>query len=314
MGIPFPQNGSVTEDTGVVGGFVTATGDADYVLGNDTGEWTAETIAGQYGTLDIDANGVWTYQAENAQAAIQALNSGDTLTEVFDVSSQGGDTTVTITINGQDEPPCFARGTLIDTPHGPRPVETLVAGDQVLTADNGPQVLKWVGSRRLRFADPLADPKLSPIRVRKGSIAPGVPSADMLVSPMHRILLKGAHAQMFFGQDEVLATAKHLINGQTIFVERVAQVEYFHLLFDEHQILSSLNMLSESFYPGGVGLTAFEPDTREEVLELFPELRSAPDRYGKTARSVLKRYEANLARQVLRPPQRLAGILHARVA
>jgi VCBS repeat-containing protein len=115
----------VTEVTGVVGGFPTATGGIDYLLGDHTGDWTAETIAGSYATLVIAADGVWTYTADNSSSAIQALDSGETSREESDVPSTGGDSTITITRNGVDEPPCFTRGKRIDTPLGPRPVESL---------------------------------------------------------------------------------------------------------------------------------------------------------------------------------------------
>jgi VCBS repeat-containing protein len=314
MGFPVADTGSVTEDTGVVGGFITATGDVNYLLGDDTGDWTAGTIAGSYGALAIDADGVWTYTADNSNPSIQALNSGETLTEVFNVTSTNGATTVTITINGVDEPPCFTRGTLIETPHGPRPVESLRAGDAVLTADNGVQQIRWVGSRRLALGGNVDDEKLRPVRLRAGSIAPGVPDRDLLVSPMHRVLVGGAQSQLLFGRDEVLAPAKHLVNGQSIFTEALAEVEYFHILFDSHQILVSLNLKSESFYPGGVGLAGFEDETREEVLALFPELRSLAGGYGPTARDVLKRHEAQLLRAVLTPPPLLTEALMRRVA
>jgi hypothetical protein len=42
--------------------------------------------------------------------------------------------------------PCFARGTMIRTPDGERPVETLVGRRLVETRDHGPQPLRWLGS------------------------------------------------------------------------------------------------------------------------------------------------------------------------
>lgn len=314
MGFPQPGTGAVTEDTDVVGGFITATGDVNFLLGSDTGAWTAATIAGSYGTLVIDQNGVWSYSADNTQPSIQALNGGQTLTEVFTVSSTAGTTTVTMTINGVDEPPCFTRGTLIDTPHGPRPVETLRVGDAVLTADNGVQRIRWIGSRRLSLGGGTDSERFRPVRLKANSIAPGVPARDVLVSPMHRVLVGGAHAQLLFAQSEVLTPAQHLVNGQTIFSEPVTEAEYFHLLFDSHQILVSLNLRSESFYPGDVGLAGFEGAIREEVLALFPELRSLPGAYGPTARDVLKYHEARLLRAVLTPPPLLTDALLQRVA
>jgi len=305
MGFPAPDTGSVTEDVDVVGGFLIATGDVDYRLGDDTGQWTAETINGSYGTLAIDADGVWTYSADNSNPSIQALDTGDTLTDVFTVTSNAGTTTVTITINGQDEPPCFTRGTLIDTPHGARPVESLRPGDDVLTADHGVQTVRWAGRRRIDLAElePEIAARLAPVRIRKDALAPGVPARDVLVSPMHRLLVGNAATELMFGREEVLAAAGHMMNGAGIVSERVASVDYVHLLFDRHQLVRSAGLVSESFYPGGVGLAGFDAEAREEVLGLFPELRSLPGAYGPSAREVLRRHEARLLGGALqRPP------------
>ncbi|BAN50029.1 retention module-containing protein [Metapseudomonas resinovorans] len=57
--------------------------------------------AGQYGSFSIDANGNWTY---TANSAFNELNTGDSLTESFVVTSADGTTTsVTVTINGTND-------------------------------------------------------------------------------------------------------------------------------------------------------------------------------------------------------------------
>jgi len=305
MGFPLPDTGSVTEDTGVVGGFLTATGDADFgpFFNGDSGLWTAETITGLYGSaLTINSDGEWTYTADNANATIQALNTGQTLTEVFTITSTRGTTTVTITINGQDEPPCFVAGTLIDTPYGPRPVETLQRGDEIITKDHGVQKLSWTGGRSINLTAPDAR-KFRPIRLRKGCFGPGVPERDVLVSPMHRVMVRDPMIQLLFGREEMFCAAKGLINGQTIVWENVPDVSYHHMLFDSHQIVRSSGCESESFYPGSVGLDAFQDSARQEVLELFPELRTLPGAYGQTARVVAKRYEALMLSEIFKPKQ-----------
>ncbi len=295
MGFPVPDTGAVTEDTGVVGGQLHTNGDIDFVWGSDTGAWTAETISGSYGSqLVIDSNGVWNYTANNSNATIQALNTGQTLTEVFNVTSTGGTSTVTITINGLDEPPCFVKGTMIETPYGPRAIETLKIGDTVLTKDNGPQNIVWVGSKHIS-ADSFENfNKLRPIRILKDCFGPGVPCHDLLVSPMHRMLIKDPAAALLFGQEEVFCAAKMLINGRTIYRDNVSETIYYHLLFENHEVVTANNCASESFYPGGVGLAAFEDEAREEVFSLFPELRSMPETYGRSARHILKGYEAQV--------------------
>ncbi len=312
MGFPIPDSGAVTEDTGVTGGLITTSGDINYLFGNDTGQWTPEVLTGLYGSqLVIDADGNWTYSADNSNPAIQALNSGETLTEVFTVTSANGTSTITITINGLDEPPCFVAGTLIDTPLGPRPVEDLRAGDLVLTRDHGAQALRWIGARHISARSDENYEKLRPIRVLKDSFGPGIPARDLLVSPMHRLLVHDSLAGLLFGQDEVLCAAKLLINGRNIYRDSARETTYFHMLFDDHQVVRSNGLPSESFYPGRIGLSAFEAESREEVFSLFPELRSMPETYGKTARYTLRAYEAKLLARAIPTPSPLLRALSA---
>ncbi|MDJ0874285.1 MAG: DUF4347 domain-containing protein, partial [Desulfobacterales bacterium] len=98
--------GTVTEDVGVVAGNISDLG-ALTIADPDAGEssFVAETITGTYGSLGIDVVGNWTYTADNSQAAIQAMNTGDSLTDLFLVTTADGTTQrITITINGIDEP------------------------------------------------------------------------------------------------------------------------------------------------------------------------------------------------------------------
>ena len=306
MGFPMPDTGAVTEDSGVVGGLLTVSGDADFgpFLNGDAGQWTAETITGAYGSqLVIDSDGNWTYTADNANATIQALDAGETLTEVFTITSTRGTTTVTITINGTDEPPCFVAGTLMETPHGKRPIEDLRAGDEIVTADNGVQRIRWIGSRAIRFGEGAELRALQPVVLRAHALGPGVPDRDIRLSPMHRVLVRDPLAQLLTGEAEVFCPVTRLVNGRSIVRQDVSEVEYFHILFEDHQILRAHGCDSESFFPGRVGLEGFADETREEVLTLFPDLRALPESYGQTARRVLKRFEADLVRDRFCPEE-----------
>jgi hypothetical protein len=120
---------------------------------------------------------------------------------------------------------------------------------------------------------------------------------------MHRLLIKDPTVSLITGSNEVFCAAKHLVNGQTIVKETRSNVCYHHLMFEEHQVLVSSGYDSESFYPGAIGLDGFEDETREEVLGLFPELRTLPDNYGRLARQVVKKHEANLIRERFTPAQ-----------
>ena len=103
------DTGAVTEDTNVTDGDLTTSGTLAAGTDGDTGEdkFTAETLAGIYGELTVDADGNWTYSADNAQDAIQQLNQGATLTDSLTVTNADGVTTTTvdITITGVNDAP-----------------------------------------------------------------------------------------------------------------------------------------------------------------------------------------------------------------
>ncbi|EGQ8080148.1 hypothetical protein G5G45_004622, partial [Vibrio vulnificus] len=92
------DTGSVAEDTVNAAGDLETTGQLAAGTGGDAGEdkfkaETGLTGTGGYGTLDVDANGNWTYTADNEQAAIQGLTAGETLTDVITVTNADGVTT-----------------------------------------------------------------------------------------------------------------------------------------------------------------------------------------------------------------------------
>lgn len=181
---------------------------------------------------------------------------------------------------------CFGRGTLIETPYGPRAIETLKAGDLVLTRDHGPQPLRWIGARGVE-----AKGDFAPIEIKSGALGN---TRDLIVSPQHRMLLDGWRAEMLFGTDEVFAAAKHLINDKTILRRDGGVVEYFHMMFDAHEIVFAEGAPSESFHPSDMSLGGVADKAREELFTLFPELRTMPSGHGPTARQCLKAHEARL--------------------
>lgn len=181
---------------------------------------------------------------------------------------------------------CFTAGTRIATPRGAREVETLKPGDLVITRDNGLQPVRWVGRRTVPALGALAPVRFAPKVLGN--------ERELLVSPQHRMLLTGPEASLLFGESEVLASAKHLVNGGSIRQLVGGEVTYVHILFDRHEIVYAEGAPSESFFPGGEGLGAIESAAREELFTLFPELRSHDDAFGETARLCLKAYESKL--------------------
>ena len=170
---------------------------------------------------------------------------------------------------------CFTRGTLIDCADGARPVETLRVGDLVQTLDRGLQPIRWIASRRLG-AELAAQPRLCPIRIRKGALGPGMPAADLLVSPQHRILVRSGIAHRMFGAAEVLVAAKQLLELEGVEIAQLDSVEYVHFAFDRHEIVTANGAQSESLYPGPQALKSLGRAARDELFAIFPLLQGAP--------------------------------------
>lgn len=173
---------------------------------------------------------------------------------------------------GADNPEllaAFAAGTLIDTPDGARPVETLVAGDRVTTIANGSRPLIWVGHRRIMAVEILAYPGLRPLLLPTGSAGNDRP---LLVSPRQRMLIDDWRAEVYFGEDRVLVSAEALSDSRDArAVLHPLGVEYVMLLCDHHEILVAEGALTESFHPGEAGLTGLTAPERAELAAVIPE-------------------------------------------
>ncbi|MEO8244455.1 MAG: Hint domain-containing protein, partial [bacterium] len=189
--------------------------------------------------------------------------------------------------------PCFTSGTLIRTGRGLVAVETLVAGDLVVTRDHGLQALRWVGSRQLSVADLIVQPALQPVRISAGALGGGLPERDMMVSAQHRMLVEGARAEMLFGEAEVLVAATHLTGLPGVEQVLPMGLTYLHLLFDAHELIEADGAWTESFQPATRTLNNMADDQRAEIEALFPALVVEADGYP-AARLTLKSHEARV--------------------
>lgn len=178
-------------------------------------------------------------------------------------------------------PACFTPGTMITTPKGHRLIQDLKAGDWVTTRDNGPQQIRWIAKRQA-----IGDTDHIPIRICKNALRN---TADLIVSPQHKLLITGWRAELFFGRSQALVAAKHLVNGDTIVPHPMPVVDYLHLIFDAHEIIYAEDCPTESFDLGG-DLALYDRELRKAVHKYC-----TPDRHHgpkPTATNVALRYEA----------------------
>ncbi len=256
-------------------------------LGEAAGGYTFGPLSTTaYGSLSFNTtDGTFSF-AINRQAVFQSLADQQVSFTVTGFDGAGNSETDTVFINLLI---CVARGTLIDTPDGPRRVESLSIGDVVTTIDDGPQPVRWIGSRHVDRSELKADPSHRPIRIKAGALGQGRPWRDLLVSPQHRVLQQDWRSQVYYGEDEVLAPAKSLVDGTSIIVDTdMQEVEYFHILLDRHQIILTEGAQTESFLPGPWSLEMLTPQSRADLLRLFPGLVSDPGAYGPAARPMVK--------------------------
>lgn len=187
---------------------------------------------------------------------------------------------------------CFAQGTIIETDLGPRPVESILEDDLVVTHCHGLQPVRWVGRRHLDSLDLARHPQLCPVVVKAGALGDNIPYADLRLSPQHRLHMSDWRAELLFGESEVLVAVKHLVNDTSIYIDRdAASVCYYHLLLDQHEILTANGAPAESLHPGDMALDAIGTDAQSEVHLIFPDISQAITS-RRTANMVLKGHEA----------------------
>ncbi len=169
---------------------------------------------------------------------------------------------------------CFTNGTEIDTPTGVRPIETLRAGNLVQTA-NGPKEIRWIGKRRVTPTEQRLNPKLAPVTITAGALGGGLPTSDLRVSRQHRMLATSPIAERMFGTADVFVAAIKLTELNGIDVDTSgAMVTYYHMLFDDHEIVTANGAPSESLFTGPEAIRAIAPEAQEELRFLFPHLFS----------------------------------------
>lgn len=192
---------------------------------------------------------------------------------------------------------CFTPGTSILTANGNVAVENLREGDLVQTADNGLQPVMWIAMRAISDDDLRGAPELAPVLLRAGSLGSDVPDAPLLVSPDHRIVLRGARARTLYSADEVLAAARDLVDDHLVTVEYGrAGLSYIHLALPQHEVVFANGVATESFHPQSTGLASLEEDDRTRLLRQMPALSRGELSYGAYARRVLNQAEAAILR------------------
>lgn len=243
------------------------------------------------GTLtgtDVTRIGVGTYQIS---ATTPDQLTTDIQSVIFTPTTGQGDagsqttTRIALSINDDDgsttastgvtvTATCFLPGTLIATPAGEHPIETLKAGDLVtVMIDGSPETapIVWAGSGHMDVAEIGCGDEGFPVRIRAGAFGDDLPRRDLLVTPEHCLLVDGG-----------LVPARMLVNGVSILVDRsIPRYAFFHIELDRHGILLAEGLPAESYLDTGnrqffdKDVEATQDDVRTPSVTMAAPLRTA---------------------------------------
>jgi hypothetical protein len=149
----------------------------------------------------------------------------------------------------------FARGTHIAMASGAmKPIETLAAGDLIMTRDAGKQPVRHIIQTTLR-----ATGSFAPVVISKGTLHN---DNDLVLRPDHRIFVYQRIDALGAGRAEVLIKARQLVDGHSVIRRSGGFVDYFQLIMDDHHIIYAEGIAAESHLVDGRTKAALPSDAR----------------------------------------------------
>lgn len=159
----------------------------------------------------------------------------------------------------------FVRGTMITLASGEqRAIEDLAIGDKVLTRDHGGQEIRWVGKATLRAVGAFA-----PVLIAAGTLGN---SGDLIVSQHHRMFLYQRQRKAGVPTSELLVQAKHLVDGERVFLREGGFIDFFSLVFDHHEIIYAEGIPAESLMVNDATVSRLPAELSADVRARFPGL------------------------------------------
>lgn len=201
-----------------------------------------------------------------------------------------------------DPPPfCFAAGVGIETPLGRRRVESLRVGDLVLTESGRRVPIAWIGSSRYNRQQAAREERLRPVHVHAHAFGPGLPDRELVLSPQHRVVVDGAACELLFGTERTFVIARHLSEPFTSRPEPEADVVYYHILLETHEILLANGLPCESLQPARRMVEALSDDARRSLMAVLDPLGAAAMLDRPDALPTLNSREARVVMTALAP-------------
>ena len=205
-------------------------GNGGFGGGGGIGAYSGGGGGGYTGGAGGDTSG----SGKGGTSFVSTLRNGSVVTAQSSDAANSGNGSVTIS------EVCFVTGTRIRTERGEVAVEHLAVGDRALTASGEARAIRWIG-HRLTDCDAHPEPRKAwPVRVAAGTFGAGLPYADLWLSPAHALCLDGS-----------LVPVRGLIDGDRIAQVERAEVTYWHVELDDHDVLLANGLPAESYLDTG---------------------------------------------------------------
>ena len=179
----------------------------------------------------------------------------------------------------------FSRGTHITLTSGEQSrIEELNVGDRVLTRDDGPQKVQWIGENTVRAVGEFA-----PICIKAGTLNN---DNDLIVSPDHRLFIYQRSDELGAGRAELSVKVRYLLNDDTVFTQAGGYVDYFQLLFDSHEIIYAEGIAAESMLTDTRTKPVLPAHISKDMGEVIPGHSNRPHTGLDVQESLLDRPDA----------------------
>ncbi len=174
-------------------------------------------------------------------ALTDTINS--TTSTIATILTTGGATPV-FNVSNDTVTACYAAGTRILTVRGEVAVEEMRVGDLVVTfAGSGAPLkpVRWIGYRHVALTPHPNPEQVRPVRIAAGTLAPGLPHRDLVLSPGHALCI-----------DDHLIDVERLLNGVTVTQDMDAStITYYHIELDQHDLVLAEGVFSETYLDTG---------------------------------------------------------------
>jgi VCBS repeat-containing protein len=197
-------------------------------------------VQGSYGTLNMNSDGAWTYNANNCSQ----LSSGQIVTDSFNVGIRENSNvyTLVITITGVSNTHTTTTTTTTTTPSSnvcfPAKTPVLTNQGPVNIDDLNPAVHTIRNKKIIAITKTVAHDK-NLVRIAKHALGNLYPEKTTFISQNHKVFFQGQ-----------MVKAKHLVdesNGATL-VPYNGQVLY-NVLLEQHEKMQVNNLIVETLHP-----------------------------------------------------------------